>query len=79
ARWAALRARKLHQYKRFGWKPTNRRRNKKARFISTIFREPEVLRTILSTNDHPLSGSTILTNRKRLTVLRKVVTTSLAF
>ncbi|KAK3956934.1 hypothetical protein QBC32DRAFT_201925 [Pseudoneurospora amorphoporcata] len=78
ARSAALRARKLHQYERLGWQPTNRR-NKKARLISTIFREPEALRAILSTNDHPLSGSTILTNGKRLTVLRKVVTASLAF
>ncbi|KAH7629200.1 hypothetical protein B0T09DRAFT_400640 [Sordaria sp. MPI-SDFR-AT-0083] len=44
-----------------------------------IFREPEALRSILSTNDHPLSGSTILTDGRRLTILRKVVTTNLAF
>ncbi|KAK3340037.1 hypothetical protein B0H65DRAFT_559348 [Neurospora tetraspora] len=78
ARSATLRAKKLKQYERLGWQPA-KRRDKKARFISTIFREPEALRAILSTNDHPLSGSTILTDGRKLTILQEVVTTSLAF
>ncbi|EGO57390.1 hypothetical protein NEUTE1DRAFT_100309 [Neurospora tetrasperma FGSC 2508] len=78
ARSATIRAKKLKQYERLGWQPA-KRRNRKARFISTIFREPEALRAILSTNDHPLSGSTILTDGKKLTILQKVVTTSLTF
>lgn len=78
ARSATLRAMKLQQYERLGWLPA-RCRDKKARFISTIFREPEALRAILSTDDHLLSGSTILTDGKKLTVLQKVVTTSLSF
>ncbi|KAK3494301.1 uncharacterized protein B0T23DRAFT_312840 [Neurospora hispaniola] len=78
ARSATIRAKKLKQYERLGWQPA-KRRNRKARFISTIFREPEALRAILSANDHPLSGSTILTDGTKLAILQKVVTTSLTF
>ncbi|KAL0473955.1 hypothetical protein QR685DRAFT_595596 [Neurospora intermedia] len=78
ARSATIRAKKLKQYERLGWQPA-KRRNRKARCISTIFREPEALRAILSANEHPLSGSTILTDGKKLTILQKVVTTSLTF
>lgn len=78
ARSATLKAKKLQQYDRLGWQPKHGR-SKKARYISTIFREPEALRAILSAGDHTLSGSTILTDGKKLTVLRKVVTTSVTF
>ncbi|KAK3400950.1 ribosomal protein S19e-domain-containing protein [Sordaria brevicollis] len=78
ARSATARAKKLQQYERLGWQPKDRRK-KNSRYVSTIFREPEALRAILSTDDHPLSKSTILSDGKKLTVLREVVTTSVTF